>query len=110
MKNFVIAVLIAILLTYTCGHLFTEWFDFDIVLDDHYLSPFEAIAGITIVGAVLVIVGFVIAFSVFGVLFFAAAAVFIGLLVAGLSVFWPMILLLLLVVWLVKDKKPAHYH
>lgn len=109
MKNFVIAVLIAILITYTCGHIFDEWFDISIRMDDELLSPFAAMAGMTLAGVILVVVGFVIAFSVFGVLLFVAMAVFVGLLIAGLSVFWPMIVLLLLVAWLVKDKKPAHY-
>ena len=109
MKNFVIAVLIAILITYTCGHIVDEWFDISIRMDDELLSPFAAMAGLTLAGIILVVIGFVIAFSLFGVLFFVAAAVFFGLLIAGLSVFWPMILLLVVVLWLAKDKKPAHY-
>ena len=109
MKNFVIVVLVAVLITYTCGHIFDEWFDISIRMDDELLSPLAAMAGLTIAGVVLALVGFVVAFSVFGVLLFVGMAVLAGLLVAGLSVLWPMILLLALIIWLARDKKPAHY-
>ena len=109
MKNFVVAVLLAILITYSCGHIFSEWFDVSIRMDDELLEPFAAVLGLSIAAVVMVIVGFVIAVSVFGVVIVATMAVFAGLIVAGLSVFWPMILILALVYWLVKDKRPAHY-
>ena len=109
MKNLAIAVLLAILITYSCGHIFSEWFDVSIRMDDELLSPFAAMAGLTIAGVVLFIVGFVVAMSVAGVLLFTIIAVMAGILFAGLSVFWPMILLLVLVIWLVKDKRPTHY-
>lgn len=109
MKNFVLAVLIAILITYSFGHVAAEWFDIRISIDEEVLTPFAAMAGMTIAGIVMVVIGVVIALSVFGALFFAVMAVFIGLLFAGLSVFWPMFIVIALVVWLVKDKRPAQY-
>lgn len=109
MKNLVIAILIAILITYTFGHVAAEWFDISIQIDEEVLTPVAAMAGLTIAGIVLVVVGVVVALSVFGAIFFAVMAVFIGLLFAGLSVFWPMFIVIALVVWLVRDKRPAHY-
>lgn len=109
MKNLIIAILIAVLLTYSCGQIASEWFDISIRMDDQLLSPFESLAGFTIAGVVLVILGFILAVSVFGVVMFAVFAVFGGILIAGLAAFWPAILVLVLVVWLVKDKKPAYH-
>lgn len=105
MKNLMIAILIAILITYSGGQIFSEWFDVSIRMDDHLLTPMESFAGFTIAGVVMVIVGFIIALSVFGVLVFAVFAVFAGILIAGLSAFWPMLLVLAFIIWLVKDKK-----
>lgn len=109
MKNFVIAILIAILITYSFGHVAAEWFDIRISIDEEVLTPFAAMAGVTIAGIVLVVVGVIVALSVVGTVFFAFFAVLVGLVFAGLSVFWPMLLVVGLVIWLVKDKRPTHY-
>ncbi len=110
MKNFVLAVLIGVLITYSFGLVAHEWFDFSIRLDDHMLGPFESIVGITVVGVVMAIVGVVVAISVFGALAIGIVAALAALVVAGLSVFWPMILVVAFIIWLVKDKKPStHY-
>jgi hypothetical protein len=97
MKNLLIAILIAVLLTYSGGQIASEWFDVSIRMDDHLLTPMESFAGFTIAGVVMVIVGFIIALSVFGVVIFAVFAVFAGIIIAGLSA-----------IWLVKEKKTAH--
>lgn len=108
MKNLIIAILIAILLTYSGGQIFSEWFDVSIRMDEHILTPMESFAGFTIAGVIMVVIGFIIALSLFGVLAFAFFAVFAGILIAGLSAFWPMILMLAFIIWLVKDKKAAY--
>jgi hypothetical protein len=108
MKNLLIAILIAVLLTYSGGQIASEWFDVSIRMDDHLLTPMESFAGFTIAGVVMVIVGFIIALSVFGVVIFAVFAVFAGIIIAGLSAFWPMLLVLAFIIGLVKDKKTAH--
>lgn len=109
MRNFILAVLIAILITYSFGFVASEWFDMSIHLGDLSLSPYESVAGITLVGVAMTIVGVLIAVSLVGALMIAIVAAAIGLLVAGLSAFWPMILILVVVVWLVKDKRQARY-
>lgn len=108
MKNLVIAILIAILITYCFGNIANEWFDITVSLDDEILTPFEALAGATIVGVVLTIVGVVVAVSIFGVLLAATIAVVTAVVIAGISALWPMLLVLAIVVWLVKDKKTVH--
>lgn len=108
MKNLLIAILIAILISYSFGHLVDAWFDLSIRMDDELLSPLEAITGITVIGVILAVIGFVVAISVLGAVFFSVFVVLAGLFMVGLSVFWPMILVLLIVVWLVKDRAPVH--
>ena len=104
LKNLVLAILIAFLLTYSMGHLAAEWFDIRIHLDNVLIEPLTTIATITVIGVLLVMVGFVLAVSVIWVLIFAFVAVFIGLIVAGLSAFWPALLIIVAVIYLVKDK------
>ena len=104
LKNLGIAVLLAVLLTYTMGYAVSDWFDIRIQFDNHVLEPVAAMLGFGVVAVVLVIVGFIVAVSVMGVVFFAVMAAFIGLFVAGLGAFWPMLLLAAVVIWLVKEK------
>jgi hypothetical protein len=109
MKNFVLAILIAILITYSFGLVAHEWFDFSIQLDEHMLGPFESVIGMTIVGVIMAIVGLIVAVSIFGALAIGIVAALFAFVVAGVSVFWPMILVIAIIVWLVKDKRPARY-
>ncbi|MCC2618237.1 hypothetical protein LJ739_18415 [Aestuariibacter halophilus] len=108
MRTFAIVVLLALLLSYSFGFIAAEGFDIGINVDDHTLTPFESVVGVTLAGVIMAVVGFVIALSVVGAIVLAIGAVMVGLLVAGLSVFWPMLLLLAIIVWLVKRKGPAH--
>lgn len=109
MKNFVLAILIAVLIAYSFGLVADEWFNLSIHLDDHALGPIESLAGITLVGVIMAIVGVVVAVSIFGALALGLIAAIIAIVVAGLSVFWPMILVVAFIIWLVKDKRPAQY-
>ncbi|WJG09921.1 hypothetical protein [Aliiglaciecola sp. LCG003] len=109
MKNFALAILIAVLITYSCGLIANHWLDFSIHLDDHMFGPLESIAGITIVGAIMAVIGVVVAVSIFGALMIGLVAAVLALFVAGLSVFWPMILVIAFIVWLVRDKRQPQY-
>lgn len=109
LKNLVIAILVAILLTYSMGYIATELFDIRVQLDDHFMTPFSSMAVAAGVAILLVVVGFVIAVSVFSVLFFVFAAIISGVILVGISAFWPMLILLAVVLWLVKDKPSQHY-
>ena len=109
MRNFVLAILIAVLITYSFGLVASEWFNFNIQFDNHILNSMESVAGITILGAIMAVIGVIVAISVFGALFIGLVAGVIALLVAGLTVFWPMLLVIAVIMWLVKDKRKTSY-
>ena len=104
-----LAVLIAMVLTYSLGHLVTQWLDLHISLAQHNIEPITSIVALTGVVAILVVVGFIIAFSLFAAIAFAFIAAGIGLFVAGLSVFWPVVLFTLVIFLLVRDKQISAY-
>ena len=108
-KNIMLAVLIAMVLTYSLGHLVTQWLDLHISLAQHNIEPITSIVALTGVVAILVVVGFIIAFSLFAAIAFAIIAAGMGLFVAGLSVFWPVILFTLVIFLLVRDKQISAY-
>jgi hypothetical protein len=107
LKNLVIAVLLAILLSYTMGYAVSDWFDIRIQFDEQMLEPVTSMLAFGVVAVVLMMIGFIAAVSVVGVAFFAVFAAFIGLFVVGLGAFWPMLLLAAVVIWLVKDKSQS---
>lgn len=110
MKNLVVAILLAVLIVFCFGSLVEHVLDFNIHMGDQILSPLWSLVLAASIGVALVLLGFVIAVSVFGVIALVIAAIFIGLIVAGISAFWPAILLLLIVFWLVREKKPEYNH
>jgi hypothetical protein len=110
MKNFLIAVLLGLILTYSFGHLFTHWFDWQVYVDGSYISGFGAAAIGAVVVVVLVALGFVVALSLFGMLAFVLGTVLLALLVVGVSTMWPIILLVVFVVWLTKSKSKERHH
>ncbi|GAB5379986.1 MAG: hypothetical protein Alis3KO_15300 [Aliiglaciecola sp.] len=109
MKNFVLAILIAVLITYSCGLIANHWFDFAIHFDDHLLGPLESVAGITLVGAIMAVIGVIVAVSIFGALMIGLVVGVLALIFAGLSVFWPMLLVIGFIIWLVRDKRQPRY-
>lgn len=108
-KNLVLAVLIAIVLTYSLGHIATDWFDLHLSLANHTIDETTSILAFSGLAVVLVIVGFIIALSIFAAVAFVLIAVAIGVFVAGISVFWPVILFALVIFLLVRDKKSSAY-
>jgi len=103
-KNLILAMLIAIVLSFCILTVATQWFDLRVQIDHQWIEPFMTILLITLVVAILVIVGFAVAISVFGALLFALCAGAIGLFIAGVSVFWPVLLFAIVIYFLVKDK------
>jgi hypothetical protein len=112
-KTLLLAVLIAIVLTYSVGMVATQWLDLRVQIDQHWIEPIMTILIVTVVVALLVIVGFVVAISVVGAIIFAVCAALVGIFVAGVSAFWPVLLFALIVYYLVKDKhsssRQSHY-
>jgi hypothetical protein len=108
-RNIVLAVLIAIVLTYSIGHLASQWLDLNLSFAEYDFEPVTSILAVTGIVAILVVVGFIIAFSIFAAIAFAIIAAGIGLFVVGLSVFWPVILFTLVIFLIVRDKQTPAY-
>ncbi|BBO26216.1 hypothetical protein AltI4_06040 [Alteromonas sp. I4] len=109
MKNLIIAILIAVLLSQALGGIGEEFFDLHIMMGDDLLSgslEWIVMAGVCVL---LVVVGFVVAISVAAAVGVAIVATLIGLLFAGVSVFWP-VLLIIGVVMLVGRNKNSVAH
>ena len=108
-RNIILALLIAIVLTYSLGYLATQCLDLQLFFTEYDLEPITSILVLTGIVAILVVVGFIIAFSIFAAVVFALITAAIGLFVAGLSIFWPIILFTVVIFLLVRDKqKPAY--
>ncbi|MEP1552502.1 MAG: hypothetical protein ABJJ44_06610 [Paraglaciecola sp.] len=109
LKNLFLAVLIAGVLTYCFGHVVTEWFDLHLVLSDYEVEPFTSIIAATAIVALLVFIGFIVAFSVIAAMVLIFVACAIGLFVAGLGMFWPVILISIVIYLLVREKPSPAY-
>ena len=108
MKNFLIALVIAIVLVNCLGSLVDSWLGMHLVMSDELLSPWENVAVLSLIGVALAIVGFVVAISVMGTILLALGAGFLALLVLGVSAFWP-IILIGIALYALKNRKSAAY-
>jgi hypothetical protein len=108
MKNFLIALVIAIILVNCLGSLVDSWLGMHLVMSDGLLSSWENVAVLSLVGVVLAIVGFVVAVSVVGTILLALGAGFLALLVVGVSAFWP-IILIAIALYALKNRNSAAY-
>lgn len=107
MKNLVLAVIIAVVLMNCFGAMLGNVFDMHILMHDNLLEPLESFAVLSILGAIVALVGFIVAVSLFGALFLTLACVVGVLLVAGVSVFWPFLLILFVVYLATKSKSSS---
>ena len=107
-KNIILTVLIAIVLIYNLGRLGTQWLELHFFFAEQNFEPITSILLIAGIVVILVVVGFVVAMSLFAAMTLAIFAAGIGLFVAGLSVFWPVILFTMVVFLLVRaEQTPA---
>jgi hypothetical protein len=104
MKNLLIAILIGILLINGFIQLAKEFWDLGYVLAQYNVDMLSAMIIASAMGIVLIVVGFVVAISLIGTMMFAGVAVLSAILIAGLTSFWPVLAVIALVVWLVKNK------
>jgi hypothetical protein len=109
MKNFLIAIVLAVILVNCLGSVIDDWFGMHIVMSDELLSPWENLAALSVIGVLLAVVGFVVAVSVLGTLLLAVGAVFLALLAAGIGAFWPIVVLAILI-YAFKDKSKRDQH
>ncbi|GEA08028.1 hypothetical protein KUL42_27890 [Alteromonas sp. KUL42] len=108
MKNFLLAVVIAIIVVNCMGTLVDDWLGMHLVMSDELLSPWENVAVLTLIGVVLAIVGFVVAVSVLGTILLALGAGFLALLAVGVSAFWP-IILIVIALYALKNRSSVRY-
>ncbi|WP_272997810.1 hypothetical protein [Paraglaciecola agarilytica] len=105
LKNLALAVLIAILITYSLGYAASDLLDIRVQLDSDFVEPVTSLALLVIVGVVLVMIGFAVALSLMAAIGFTVFAVLGALVFAGLSSIWPVILGAIIIIWALKDKK-----
>ncbi len=110
MKNFLLALFIAIVLMNCLGSVVEDLLGMHLVMSDELLSPWQNIAVFSIVGVVLAIVGFVVALSVMGTVILAIGAVLFALLLAGVSAFWPVIVIAIAIFALKKRNSASYEH
>lgn len=105
-KSLCLAIFATMFLTYVLGVSLIELLDVDIYMDEQLIEPLKAISISALVVVLLVLVALAIAMSVFGSLIFVAMLVLGGGAMLLVGVFWP-ILLVALVIWLVTRDKSA---
>ncbi|WP_334031793.1 hypothetical protein [Alteromonas sp. P256] len=92
MKNFLLALFIAIVLMNCLGSVVEDALGMHLVMSDELLSPWENIAVFSAVGTVVLALG----------------AVLFALLLAGVSAFWP-IILIAIALYALKKRNTAAY-
>lgn len=106
MKNVIISILLVVAICYLLGDL-ADWVYTFHYHDLDFVEPL--IGGIILcaVAAFLIMIGFLIAVSLFGALLMGFGAVLLGALFIGVNLFWPILLLILLVYLISEKKQPA---
>ena len=108
-KSLFLAIFATMFLTYVLGVSFIELLDVDIYMNEKMIEPLKAISISALVVVLLVLVALAIAMSVFGSLIFVAILLLGGGAMLFIGVFWP-IILVAMVIWLVsRDKRTPQY-
>ncbi|QBG35949.1 hypothetical protein [Litorilituus sediminis] len=104
-KSLILAILATLFLTYVLGVSLLELLDVNVYMGAELIEPIKAISISALVVVLLVVIALAIVLSVFG------GIIFIGMLIVGsiamvaVGVFWP-VLLVVLAVWLIVRDKP----
>ncbi len=108
-KSLILAILATIFLTYVFGVGLLELVDMHVVIDGEVMEPLKAIGVSALVVVLLVLVALAIVLSVFGSLIFIGLILFGSIAMVTVGVFWP-ILLMAVVIWLFsRNKQPRQY-
>jgi len=108
-KSLMLAVLATIFLTYVFGVGMLELMNLHVMLDGEVIEPLKAIGVSALVVVILVVIALAIVLSVFGSLIFIGLILFGSIAMVTLGVFWP-ILLMAVVIWLFsRNKQPRQY-
>ena len=108
-KSLILAIVATLFITYALGVGLLEVFDMGITIGDEVVEPLQAIGVSALVAVLLVLAALAIVFTVFGSLIFVGMMVFGGIALCAIGVFWP-ILLVAVIIWLIcRDKPQATY-
>jgi hypothetical protein len=108
-KSLTLAILATIFLTYVFGVGMLELTNIHVMMDGEIIEPLKAIGVSALVVVLLVVVALAIVLSVFGSLIFIALVLFGSIAMVTVGVFWP-ILLMAIVIWLFsRDKNTKRY-
>ena len=105
-KSLLLAIFATLFLTYVLGSSLMEMFDINIYMGDSLIEPLKAISISALITLLVALVAVAIVMSVFGGIIFVSLLVLGSLAMVAIGVFWP-ILLIALVIWLfARDKQP----
>jgi hypothetical protein len=108
-KSLALAILATIFLTYAFGVGMLELMDINVMIDGEIIEPLKAIGVSALIVVLLVVIALAIVLSVFGSLIFIALVLFGSIAMVTVGVFWP-ILLMAVIIWLLcKDKTTKRY-
>jgi len=108
-KSLILAIFATIFLTYVLGASMLELMNLDVMIDGEVIEPLKAIGVSALVVVLLVVIALAIVLSVFGSLIFVGFVLFGSIAMVTLGVFWP-ILLMAVVIWLFsRNKQPRQY-
>ncbi len=107
MKKLLLAILLAVLVVYSLTEIFHTLFGVHI----HWQNgPFDELAGVALLGLTaicLVLLGLFITISVIGVILAVLVLSLLGVFIAGIAAFWPVLLLLMIIILMVRDNAKA---
>ncbi len=108
-KSLLLAIIATLFITYALGTSLLEVFDINITMDKEIVEPLQAIGLSALVAICLVLAALAIVFTVFGTIIFIGLMVFGGLALCAIGIFWP-IIIVALVIWLAcRDTPQATY-
>jgi len=109
LKSLTLAILATIFLTYVFGVSLLELTNFNVTMNGDAIEPLKAIGFSALVVVLLVVAALAIVLSVFGGMIFIGLILFGSIAMLTLGVFWP-ILLMAVVIWLFsRNKQPRQY-
>ncbi|PKG81543.1 hypothetical protein CXF85_18985 [Colwellia sp. 75C3] len=103
-KSLILAILATIFLTYVFGVGMLELMNLNVMMDGEVIEPLKAIGVSALVVVLLVVIALAIVLSVFGSLIFLGLLLFGSIAMVAVGVFWP-ILLIAMVIWLFSRNK-----
>ncbi|OUR80114.1 hypothetical protein A9Q75_11170 [Colwellia psychrerythraea] len=108
-KSLILAIVATTFLTYVFGVGMLELTNLHVMMDGEVVEPLKAIGVSALVVVVLVVAALGIVLSVFGGMIFIGLVIFGSIAMVTVGIFWP-ILLMAVVIWLFsRNKQPRQY-